>query len=105
MATPNLRRCISCGTIAPKADLWRVVRLSGSGAIQIGQGMGRSAYLCPTASCLQEAQKKRRFSRALRTGIPADLGDRLWAKLRETEAVPSPLGGTKGGEFGNKPKG
>ncbi len=103
MGTPNLRRCISCGKVAPKGELWRVVRLHGSGEIQIDQGMGRSAYLCPTPSCLQEAQKKRRFNRALRTAVPADLGDRLWTKLRQEK--PSPGTGQIEGKSGNKPKG
>lgn len=55
---PNYRRCISCRRVGVKQEFWRIVRVYPSGQLQLDQGMGRSAYLCPQASCLQAAQKK-----------------------------------------------
>ena len=55
---PNYRRCISCRRVALKQEFWRIVRVYPSGELQLDQGMGRSAYLCPQASCLQAAKKK-----------------------------------------------
>lgn len=78
---PNHRRCVSCWQTGPKTQFWRVVRTHPTGAVQLDQGMGRSAYLCPTADCLKVAQKKRRLSRALKTTVPPSLYDRLWERL------------------------
>ncbi|MEO1094472.1 MAG: YlxR family protein [Cyanobacteria bacterium J06638_28] len=78
---PNYRRCISCRAIAPRETFWRVVRVSPQQTIQLDQGMGRSAYLCPTADCLQIAQKKKRLGRSLRAAVPAAIYDQLWQRL------------------------
>lgn len=78
---PNHRRCVSCGQTGPRLQFWRVVRTHPTGAVQLDQGMGRSAYLCPTADCLKVAQKKRRFSRALKATVSPSLYDRLWERL------------------------
>lgn len=74
---PNYRRCISCRRVAPKEEFWRVVRVYPGGEIQLSEGMGRSAYLCPQVDCLRAAQKKDRLSRALRAKVP----DRIYKTL------------------------
>ncbi|KKJ01488.1 YlxR family protein [Prochlorothrix hollandica] len=78
---PNTRRCLSCRKVAPKAEFWRVVRRAGDRQVQLDQGMGRSAYLCPTASCLRSAQKKNRLGRSLRVPIAETLYQTLWQRL------------------------
>jgi predicted RNA-binding protein YlxR (DUF448 family) len=55
---PNYRRCISCRQVNLKQEFWRIVRVFPSGKVQLDQGMGRSAYICPQETCLQVAQKK-----------------------------------------------
>lgn len=62
----NYRRCISCRKVAPKSDFWRIVRVYPSHELQLEEGMGRSAYLCKTQTCLQTAQKKKAIRRSLR---------------------------------------
>lgn len=85
---PNYRRCLSCRKVAPKGEFWRVVRVSSSQAIpvsqtvQLDEGMGRSAYLCPQESCLQMAQKKNRLGRSLKTSIPPVIYDLLSQRLK-----------------------
>ena len=79
---PNYRRCISCRAIAPKADLWRIVRVHPDRTVQLDIGMGRSAYVCPTAVCLKAAQKKNRLGRALRVAVPETIYHQLWARLQ-----------------------
>jgi predicted RNA-binding protein YlxR (DUF448 family) len=32
--------------------------------------MGRSAYLCPTEACLDEARRRKRLNKALRCQVP-----------------------------------
>lgn len=77
---PNYRRCISCRTIAPKQRFWRIVRVYPTGKVQLDQGAGRSAYLCPRTECLKVAQKKR-LERSLRAPVPAQIYQLLWQRL------------------------
>jgi predicted RNA-binding protein YlxR (DUF448 family) len=83
----NYRRCLSCRKVAPKQAFWRVVRLYPSRQVQLDEGMGRSAYLCPQASCLALAQKKNRLGRSLRTSVPEKLFEALWQRLAAKPAT------------------
>lgn len=78
---PNYRQCASCRVVAPKEAFLRVVRVFPSGTVQLDRGMGRSAYLCPQASCLQLAQKKNRLGRSLKTFVPPEVYDLLWQRI------------------------
>jgi len=82
---PNCRRCISCRKVALKQEFWRIVRIYPSGQLQLDQGMGRSAYLCPQSSCLQAAQKKNRLGRSLHKSVPEALYQTLWQRLATKE--------------------
>ncbi|MEO0455660.1 MAG: YlxR family protein [Cyanobacteria bacterium P01_A01_bin.114] len=77
----NYRCCVSCRKLAPKQNFWRIVRVSPTQVVQLDQGMGRSAYLCPNAVCLQGAQKKNRLGRALKTQVSADIYQQLQQRL------------------------
>ncbi len=77
----NYRRCISCRQVAPKKTFWRIVRLASTREIQLDQGMGRSAYLCPNIECLTYAKSKNRLRGALRTKIPDDIYQNLQERL------------------------
>jgi uncharacterized protein len=78
---PNYRRCVVCRKVAPKSHFWRIVRLHPSRTIELDQGMGRSAYLCPEKTCLQAAQKKDRLGRALKANVPDSIYQCLWQRL------------------------
>jgi hypothetical protein len=84
---PNYRRCLSCRKVAPKKEFWRVVRVYPSRQVQLDEGMGRSAYLCPQASCLAAAQKKNRLGRSLRASVPEELYATLWQRLAALPAT------------------
>ncbi|MBE7381418.1 MAG: YlxR family protein [Leptolyngbya sp. SIO1E4] len=90
---PNYRRCISCRTIAPKEAFWRIVRVYPTRTVQLEEGAGRSAYLCPNAACLKAAQKKDRIGRSLRTTIPNGLYDQLWQRLMPSSSNAEHEGG------------
>ena len=77
----NYRRCISCRLFAPKESFWRIVRLHPSGQIELDQGMGRAAYICPQPNCLQLARQKNRLGRALKANIPETLYESLQERL------------------------
>ncbi|MBD2182273.1 YlxR family protein [Planktothrix sp. FACHB-1355] len=83
---PNYRRCISCRRVAPKQAFWRIVRVYPSRQVELDRGEGRSAYLCPTQSCLQAAQKKNRLGNALKTAVPPEIYQALWQHLSNHQA-------------------
>lgn len=91
MAKKNYRLCISCRKTVHRDELWRIVRTAGDHHIQLDEGMGRSAYLCPTRACLSAAKKKNRLGRVLRTAVPPKiyqvLEQRLAAHDTETKCV------------------
>jgi len=88
-AAAPLRRCVACRRLAPRAAFWRIVRVYPSRTVQLDRGMGRSAYLCPQAACLQAAQKKDRFGRSLRTSVPPAIYQQLWARLAAEDESPT----------------
>ncbi len=77
----NYRCCVSCRKLAPKESFWRVVRLYPNGKVNLDQGMGRSAYICPQVSCLKIAQKKDRLGRSLKTKVSPEIYQTLWQRL------------------------
>jgi predicted RNA-binding protein YlxR (DUF448 family) len=79
-AKPVLRRCVSCRQLFDRRLLWRIVR-QATGGIQLDQGMGRSAYLCPTDECLDEARRRKRLQRALRCHVADSILDDLQSRL------------------------
>jgi uncharacterized protein len=81
---PNHRRCVSCRRCGLKEEFWRIVRIYPSGQVQLDQGMGRSAYICPQSGCLQAAEKKNRLGRSLHASVPETLYQTLWQRLATT---------------------
>ncbi len=78
----NYRRCVSCRQILPKEQLWRIVRVHPSHSVVLDEGMGRSAYICPQADCLQQARQKNRLGRSLKAKIPDQIYQSLQQKLK-----------------------
>jgi uncharacterized protein len=70
--TAPIRTCIGCGARAAKPDLVRVVAAGDEILPDITARLpGRGAYLHPSLACLERAQRRKAFSRALR--LPAAL--------------------------------
>ena len=80
---PNYRRCVSCRKVAHRSQLLRIVRTYPTGAVQVGHGMGRSAYLCPQQDCVSLAHKKNRLGRSLRAPIPEAIYDELHQHIQQ----------------------
>nr|WP_298321891.1 YlxR family protein [Haloactinopolyspora sp.] len=82
-----MRTCIGCRSRAVKSDLLRVVA-GGAGSSGKpgelvpdldGRRPGRGAYLHPRPECLDLAERRRAFSRALRREGPLDVTElRRW---------------------------
>lgn len=77
----NYRRCISCRHVAPKEYFWRVVRTYPESQIELDQGMGRSAYLCPQIDCLVKAKQKNRLAKSLKISVSEEIYQILQNRL------------------------
>ena len=84
---PILRRCVACRQLMDRSLLWRVIRDHRDGVL-LDRGMGRSAYLCPRKTCLEEAYSRKRLQKALRCQVPetvlAALEQRLSQQTEES---------------------
>jgi predicted RNA-binding protein YlxR (DUF448 family) len=83
-----LRRCAACRRLEERSLLWRVIRRAEGGVV-LDRGMGRSAYLCRSPDCLEEARKRRRLQRALRCPVPDSVLDTLQERLGNAEIAGS----------------
>ena len=77
---PVLRRCVACRQLLDRSLLWRVIRDHKDGVL-LDRGMGRSAYLCPTEACLDEARRRKRLNKALRCQVPDSIVEVLQERL------------------------
>ncbi len=75
-----LRRCVSCKKVLDRKFLLKVTRDFQNGVV-LSEGMGRSAYLCPTESCFEEALKRKRLQKALRCAIDSSVFNMLQKRL------------------------
>lgn len=78
------RTCLGCRGKAPRAQLVRlVVDDSGSLVVDARALMpGRGAWIHPDTACLERAERRQAFSRALRVGRPPDAaGVRQWLSV------------------------
>ena len=80
---PILRRCVACRQLLDRRLLWRVVRDHTDGVL-LEQGMGRSAYLCPEESCLEDARRRKRLQKALRCQVPETVLSTMQERLSST---------------------
>ena len=77
---PVLRRCVACRKLLDRQHLWKVTRDHRDGVV-LKDGMGRSAYLCPTEACLEEAWLRKRLQKALRCQVPISVIEVLKQRL------------------------
>ncbi len=77
---PVLRRCVACKKVLNRKYLLKVTKDFQNGVILL-DGMGRSAYLCPTESCFEEATKRKRLQKALRCEIQPSVFKMLQKQL------------------------
>ena len=93
----SMRTCVGCRHVRPQAELLRTVCLHGKPVPAVSRRrrgpsqpvlsdsakVGRSAYLCPSRSCLIQAARRGGFARTFQAGpVTADV-DTLWAALSE----------------------
>ena len=72
----KFRKCVGCGEIKPCEDMIKITKEHKTGKIVLNPDskiFGRSAYLCYNHSCIEQALKKKKINRALKTNIDVDL--------------------------------
>lgn len=67
----------------------RLVRLA-AGGIGLGQGFGRSAYVCRSKRCLQDARRRKRVQKSLRIPNHPAIDAMLAAELDRAEPKAEP---------------
>jgi len=91
----RLRTCIATRRRLPDTDLLRVVidRTDPQGRRLVADPhrrlLGRGAWIIPTLSALELAERKRAFKRALRTSAPVDTGQVRRYLDAHSEQVPN----------------
>ena len=69
------RKCVGCGELKPKENLIKITKEHKTGNIVFNpdsKTFGRSAYLCYNQSCIENALKKTRLNKVLKTNINFD---------------------------------
>ena len=69
------RKCVGCGKLNHSGDMIKVTKNYTNGDIVINPGsfvFGRSAYLCYNHTCIENALKKNKLYRALKTNATFD---------------------------------
>lgn len=88
------RTCVACRTTSAKRGFVRIVR-TPEGTVEVdtkGKLAGRGAYLCARQACWDEALKKDRLGRALRTTISAQQREELAGYAGRLESEPVTTG-------------
>lgn len=65
-----LRKCVGCGKLKSAKELIKLTKNFSDGRIILNPDskiFGRSAYLCYNQNCIENALKKSRLNRALKT--------------------------------------
>ncbi|MBC1260749.1 YlxR family protein [Synechococcus sp. BSF8S] len=87
-----LRRCVSCRELRDRRLLCRIIRQNRDGVVlevASPRAMGRSAYVCPSPSCIEEARRRKRLQRSLRCPVSDSIYTALDQRLRESRAAAS----------------
>lgn len=73
----NIRRkCIGCGELKPRENMIKITKEHKTGELVLNPNsktFGRSAYLCYNQSCIEQAMKKKKINRILKTNLNIDL--------------------------------
>ena len=76
MTERNKRKCIACGELKPRSKMIKITKNHLTGEVVLNpdsKTFGRSAYLCYNQSCIEQASKKNKINKVLKTNIDIDL--------------------------------
>ena len=70
MNKEKLRKCVGCGELIPRENLIKITKEYLTGKVIVNpdsKTFGRSVYLCYNQNCIEQALKKSRLGKALKT--------------------------------------
>ena len=71
-----MRKCVGCGELKPREELIKITKEHATGKLFVNPNskiFGRSAYLCYNQSCIEQALKKNKLNRVLKSSQNVDL--------------------------------
>ena len=81
--TIPLRKCVACGQMVPKDELYRVVRTEDGIQLDLTyKAQGRGAYVCRKEECIALADKKKAFYRSLRCAVSQEVIESLYTEFK-----------------------
>lgn len=78
------RKCIGCGEIKNRDDMIKITKEHATNTLVVNGNskiFGRSAYLCYNNTCIENAFKKNKLQKILKTPIPQELKGKLINEL------------------------
>lgn len=77
------RKCIACGKYDERENMIRITKTTDGEVVVNGNSkvFGRSAYICYNKACIENAFKKNRLQRVLKTQIQEDLKGKITNEL------------------------
>ena len=76
MSRDVIRKCVGCGELKTRDNMIKITKEHSSDNVIVNpdsKTFGRSAYLCYNQNCIEQAMKKKRLNRVLKTNINIDL--------------------------------
>ncbi len=72
------RKCVGCGKIKDRNEMIKITNVHGELVVNPdSKKFGRSVYLCYNNACIENAFKKNKISKILKTSVPQDLKGKL----------------------------
>ena len=78
------RKCVGCGNIKNRDELIKITKEHSTGSLVINGNskiFGRSAYLCYNNTCIDNAFRKNKLQKILKTAVPTELKGQLINEL------------------------
>ncbi|MBO7672286.1 YlxR family protein [bacterium] len=77
------RKCVVCGKYDDRENMIRITKTADGQVFVNGNSkiFGRSAYICYNKTCVEEALKKNRLQKVLKTQISEDLKGKIINEL------------------------
>lgn len=78
------RKCVACGEIKNRNDLIKITKEHSTNTLVVNGNskiFGRSAYLCYNSTCINNALKKNKLQKVLKTPISQELKGKLINEL------------------------
>ena len=81
--TMPLRKCVACGQMIPKNEMFRVVKTEDGISLDLTyKAQGRGAYVCRKLECIELAEKKKGFNRSLKCPVNQEVIDSLYMEFK-----------------------